>query len=76
MLARHVSTSHAHPAMTVVDLQAEQAAVTETYKNQMLVNINEDCLREAVFEGEYRWHRHPDDKTRGKGSVRIKGRAS
>ena len=45
--------------MTVIDLQAEQAAVTETYQNQVLLNINEDCLRLAVFEGEYRWHQHP-----------------
>ena len=49
-----------YPAMTVVDLRAEQAAVTESYKNQVLLNINQECLRLAVFEGEYRWHQHPD----------------
>ena len=48
------------PAMTVVDVRSEGAAVTESYRNQVLLNINEDCLRLAVFEGEYRWHRHPD----------------
>jgi mannose-6-phosphate isomerase-like protein (cupin superfamily) len=26
----------------------------------VLSDINEDCLRLAVFEGEYRWHCHPD----------------
>lgn len=48
------------PALTVVDIRAEQAAVTESYKNQVLIDINTDCMRLAVFEGEYRWHHHPD----------------
>lgn len=26
----------------------------------MLSNVNDHCLRLAVFEDEYRWHRHPD----------------
>ena len=46
--------------MTVVDLQAEQAVVTAAYQNQVLLNVNHECLRLAVFEGEYRWHHHPD----------------
>jgi len=49
-----------HPALTVVDIRAEQSAVTEPYRNQVLVDVNEDCMRLAVFEGEYRWHYHPD----------------
>ena len=49
-----------HPALTVVDIRAEQAAVTESYRNQVLVDVNADCMRLAVFEGEYRWHHHPD----------------
>jgi len=48
------------PALTVVDIRAEQAAVTESYRNEVLVDVNNDCVRLAVFEGEYRWHRHPD----------------
>jgi mannose-6-phosphate isomerase-like protein (cupin superfamily) len=48
------------PALAVVDIRAEQAAVTESYRNQVLVDVNSDCLRLAVFEGEYRWHHHPD----------------
>jgi mannose-6-phosphate isomerase-like protein (cupin superfamily) len=48
------------PAMTVVDIRAEQAKVTEAYRNQVLLDVNSDCLRLAVFEGEYRWHLHPD----------------
>ncbi len=49
-----------YPAMTVVDVRSEGASVTESYRNQVLLDINEDCLRLAVFEGEYRWHQHPD----------------
>src|SRR5580765_1733325 len=49
-----------YPALAVVDIRAEQAAVTESYRNQVLVDVNNDCLRLAVFEGEYRWHHHPD----------------
>jgi mannose-6-phosphate isomerase-like protein (cupin superfamily) len=47
-------------ALNVIDICAEQAAVAEAYKNQVLVDINTECLRLAVFEGEYRWHQHPD----------------
>ena len=49
-----------YPALAVVDIRAEQAAVTESYRNQVLVDVNNDCMRLAVFEGEYRWHHHPD----------------
>lgn len=49
-----------HPALAVVDIRGEQAAVTESYQNQVLFDVNNDCMRLAVFEGEYRWHHHPD----------------
>jgi mannose-6-phosphate isomerase-like protein (cupin superfamily) len=52
-------TAH-HPALTVVDIRTEQSMITESYSNQVLVDVNTDCLRLAVFEGEYRWHQHPD----------------
>ena len=48
------------PALAVVDLQALQREVREAYRNQVLLNANGECLRLSVFEGEYRWHRHPD----------------
>ena len=48
------------PALSVIDIRAEQAAVSESYRNQVLLDVNDDCLRLAVFEGEYRWHCHPD----------------
>jgi len=34
-----------YPAMTVVDLRSEAALVTEPYKNQMLFDINDGCMR-------------------------------
>ena len=49
-----------YPAMTVVDIRSEQADITDSYKNQVLFNINKECMRLSVFEGEYRWHHHPD----------------
>lgn len=48
------------PPLRVVDLRARAAAVTDAYRNQVLFDVNDDCLRLAVFDGEYRWHRHPD----------------
>jgi mannose-6-phosphate isomerase-like protein (cupin superfamily) len=47
------------PSMTVVDIRAEHAGITDSYKNQVLLNINKECMRLSVFEGEYRWHHHP-----------------
>lgn len=34
--------------------------MSEPYRNDVLSNVNGECLRLAVFEGEYRWHHHPD----------------
>lgn len=48
-----------HPAMTVVDVRSEASRVADSYKNQVLSDINGACMRLSVFEGEYRWHRHP-----------------
>ena len=49
-----------YPALTVIDIQSEQAAVSVDYQNQVLAKTNGECLRLAVFEGEYRWHYHSD----------------
>jgi mannose-6-phosphate isomerase-like protein (cupin superfamily) len=32
--------------------------VDKTYDNFILENVNDHCLRIAVFQGEYRWHYH------------------
>jgi mannose-6-phosphate isomerase-like protein (cupin superfamily) len=59
--AQEYSSQRAHyPTMTVVDIRSEQAAITDSYKNQVLFNVNKECMRLSVFEGEYRWHYHPD----------------
>lgn len=56
----YASEQARHAGMTLVDVRAEQAAVTESYKNQVLLDINRDCMRLSVFEGQYHWHQHPD----------------
>lgn len=59
--AQEYASEQAHfPALKVVDIRAEQSAVVDAYRNQVLLDINDACLRLAVFEGEYRWHNHPD----------------
>lgn len=49
-----------YPHLSVIDIRARQQTASEPYRNEVLSDINEDCLRLAVFEGEYRWHCHPD----------------
>lgn len=48
-----------YPSLKVMDLAAEGRAVTEDYRNQVLSQVNDSCLRLAVFQGKYRWHVHP-----------------
>jgi mannose-6-phosphate isomerase-like protein (cupin superfamily) len=48
-----------HAPLVVVDVMAEQRAVTEAYRNVVLSSVNTTGLRLAVFEGQYRWHHHP-----------------
>src|SRR5690625_4353138 len=58
--AREYSSEKAqHPPSTVVDIRAEQARVIDSYKNQVLFDVNDQCMRLAVIEAEYRWHYHP-----------------
>lgn len=49
----------AFPALTVVDLRREAASVEQIYKNFVVLNVNNHCVRMAVMEGEFRWHHHP-----------------
>src|ERR1700684_2605502 len=39
-----------YPALHVVDLAAEGAAVTEQYRNMVISRVNDSCLRLAVFD--------------------------
>ncbi|HEY3520490.1 MAG TPA: cupin domain-containing protein [Rhodanobacteraceae bacterium] len=48
------------PVLTVVDIRSHQRNIADRYRNEVLSNVNDHCLRLAVFEDEYRWHRHPD----------------
>jgi hypothetical protein len=43
-----------YPALLVVDLAAEAAAVTERYRNMVISRVNDSCLRLAVFDEAYR----------------------
>jgi len=54
------SETAGHAGLTVVDIRSEQARITDSYRNQVLFDVNTNCMRLAVFEGEYRWHHHPD----------------
>lgn len=45
---------------SVINLKQEYAKITGGYVNFVVNTVNESCLRLAVFEGEYRWHFHPD----------------
>lgn len=36
--------------------------VTEAYKNFIVDEVNESCLRLAVFSGEFKWHYHNSDE--------------
>jgi len=49
----------AFPAMSIVDLKREAASVEETYKNFVVLGVNNHCVRMAVMQGEFRWHQHP-----------------
>jgi len=48
-----------YPALTVVDIVREAAAVTAAYRNQVLSRVNASCLRLSVISDQYPWHRHP-----------------
>lgn len=45
--------------LQVVNLSAEGAAVKERYRNMVINQVNDSCLRLAVFDEVYRWHYHP-----------------
>jgi hypothetical protein len=43
----------------VVDLIAESTDVDQAYSNTVINEVNQHCLRLAVFDGDYPWHHHP-----------------
>ena len=48
-----------YPALQVIDLAAEGAAITDSYRNIVLNQVNGSCLRLSVMNEAYRWHYHP-----------------
>lgn len=49
-----------HPALTVFDIRADQMAIRESYRNEVLSNVNDGCARLSVLQDEYPWHLHAD----------------
>ncbi|HEX4562754.1 MAG TPA: cupin domain-containing protein [Gemmatimonadales bacterium] len=45
--------------LTVVDIGREAGAVTQAWRNQVLLQVNQHCLRLGVLSGQYPWHAHP-----------------
>jgi len=48
-----------YPALQLINLKEEGAKVADPYRNVVINRVNRNCLRLAVFDGEYRWHYHP-----------------
>src|SRR5580692_7616946 len=48
-----------YPALTLIDLKSEAAAIERAYKNIVLSQVNTSCPRLSVIEGDYPWHYHP-----------------
>lgn len=57
--AAYMGEAPRHAPLEVVDLDREGAAVVETYRNQVLLQVNQHCLRMGVLSGQYPWHSHP-----------------
>ena len=49
-----------YPALERIDLPRHHAGIRDAYRNEVIANVNGECMRLSVFEGQYRWHRHPD----------------
>ncbi|MCI0355586.1 MAG: cupin domain-containing protein [Acidobacteria bacterium] len=49
----------AFPALAPVDLKHVASSVEHAYKNFVVFGVNNHCVRLAVMQGEFRWHRHP-----------------
>jgi mannose-6-phosphate isomerase-like protein (cupin superfamily) len=48
-----------YPALQVIDLVAEGAAITDSYRNIVMNQVNGSCLRLSVMSEAYSWHYHP-----------------
>ena len=48
-----------YPALERLDVMAEASTIEQQYRNIVLNQVNNHCLRLAVIQGEYPWHYHP-----------------
>lgn len=48
-----------YPPLRVIDVIEESEQAAEGYSNIVVNAVNRHCLRLAVFDGDYPWHRHP-----------------
>jgi mannose-6-phosphate isomerase-like protein (cupin superfamily) len=49
-----------YPDLTRVDIRSHHAGISGQYRNEVLSNVNGDCVRLSVLEDEYPWHYHAD----------------
>ncbi|MFS0869494.1 cupin domain-containing protein [Paenibacillus xylanilyticus] len=47
-----------HSKREVVNLDQISQNIQEQYRNFVINDVNESCLRIAVFTGDYKWHYH------------------
>lgn len=46
--------------MQITNLKTLSDSIQDEYSNFIVNKFNDHCLRLAVFEGDYRWHFHPE----------------
>jgi len=44
--------------LSMVDFERAAHAIDAQYRNFVAFEVNDHCVRVAVMEGEFRWHRH------------------
>jgi mannose-6-phosphate isomerase-like protein (cupin superfamily) len=49
----------AFPPLQDILLLKVAARITDVYRNFVINTVNDHCVRIAVMQGDYRWHRHP-----------------
>ena len=47
--------------LTLIDEGSFSESVTDRWFNQTLCAVNDSVVRVGVVEGEYHWHRHPNE---------------
>jgi mannose-6-phosphate isomerase-like protein (cupin superfamily) len=50
-----------HEALSLIDVSALVARCDDPWYNQTLCQMNDSVVRLGILQGEYHWHRHPDE---------------